>query len=230
MRIDGSITLQDRDMAVQTFQNDDICQVALLGITAAGTGLTLTAATTVLFAELYWTPAIMIQAEDRTHRYGQENNVNAVYLYGPNTVDELLFSRLKEKYFVVSTTLDDQKLDLNLEKISSTNNSENISPSQIQNPKADFEEFRKQIALEEGIVIQDEFEDVLLEDEKILTTVNLHEQSCKRQRYKNSAYDFSSFDEEESTYDDSKEQTANISMKKFKRIPKKIGKFTNQDN
>jgi SWI/SNF-related matrix-associated actin-dependent regulator 1 of chromatin subfamily A len=120
IRIDGSVKVDERNIRINQFQHDEMCRVAVLGITACATGITLTKASTVLFAELYFTPAIMIQAEDRAHRIGQEHNcVNIHYLYGVDTIDEIIFPRLRDKYFVVSTTLDDKKMELGMQKLGS---------------------------------------------------------------------------------------------------------------
>ena len=82
MRIDGTVSQTDRSNNVDRFQNDPELLVALLSITAAAVGITLTAASTVVFAELHWTPALMVQAEDRAHRISQRSSVNCHYLIG----------------------------------------------------------------------------------------------------------------------------------------------------
>ena len=67
IRIDGSTSPKDRQAQIKAFQNDASYRIAVLGITAAGVAVTLTAASTVWFAELFWTPALMIQAEGMYH-------------------------------------------------------------------------------------------------------------------------------------------------------------------
>ena len=118
IRIDGKVPVDKRQNLVNKFQTEDDCLVAILSITACATGLTLTKASTVVFAELHFTPSVMIQAEDRAHRIGQESGcVNIHYLYGAETLDVLLFRKLNEKQNIVSTTLDNKSKDLDVTKI-----------------------------------------------------------------------------------------------------------------
>ena len=111
IRIDGKTPQEMRFEYVKNFQEDNNIKVAVLSLNAASTGITLTAANIVVFAELIWTPALMIQAEDRAHRIGQNSNfVDIKYLYAPGTIDDYIFSKLKQKLLVVSTTLDDKQI------------------------------------------------------------------------------------------------------------------------
>lgn len=60
-------------------------------------GLTLTAASHVVFAELYWNPGHMKQAEDRAHRIGQTASVNVHYLIAKGTFDTVMWAMLNRK-------------------------------------------------------------------------------------------------------------------------------------
>ncbi|EGC36626.1 hypothetical protein DICPUDRAFT_31594, partial [Dictyostelium purpureum] len=93
----GSTQAQNRNELVNHFQSNPKCRIAVLSITAAGTGLTLTAATCVIFAELLWTPGVLFQAEDRAHRYGQTSSVLVQYLIGMGTVDESIWNLVESK-------------------------------------------------------------------------------------------------------------------------------------
>ena len=63
--ITGETSIADRQREVERFQRDDSCTVFIGSIRAAGEGITLTAASTVVFVEMDWTPGVMRQAEDR---------------------------------------------------------------------------------------------------------------------------------------------------------------------
>ncbi|KAH9419386.1 SWI/SNF- matrix-associated actin-dependent regulator of chromatin sub A-like protein 1 [Dermatophagoides pteronyssinus] len=71
-----------------------IKKITLYSLTACATGLNLTSASIVIFTELYWTPGVLAQAEDRAHRIGQSKNVNVIYLVAKNTMDEMLWPML----------------------------------------------------------------------------------------------------------------------------------------
>lgn len=94
--IDGST--QDRDAPVQRFQNDANCRVFCGNIKAAGVGITLTAASDVIFSDFDWLPANMQQAEDRAHRIGTRGTVN-IYLVADQRllIDSLMLRILAQR-------------------------------------------------------------------------------------------------------------------------------------
>ena len=102
----GTTTPKKRDLAVTQFQRNKKKRVFIGNIKSAGVGITLTAAETVLFAELDWVPANLTQAEDRAHRIGQKGNVTVYYLVAKDTVEEKLCDMLQEKQSIVDNTLD----------------------------------------------------------------------------------------------------------------------------
>ncbi|KAM5568487.1 hypothetical protein ABKV19_016181 [Rosa sericea] len=106
IRIDGSIPTVQRQAYVTQFQEKDSVKAAVLSIKAGGVGLTLTAASTVIFAELSWTPGDLIQAEDRAHRIGQVSSVNVYYLLANDTVDDIIWDVVQSKLENLGQMLD----------------------------------------------------------------------------------------------------------------------------
>ena len=106
MRIDGATPTGIRQKLVDEFQNDEGTRVAVLSIKAAGMGLTLTAASLVVFGELSWTPGDIVQAEDRAHRIGQVNSVDVKFLCAKNTVDDVMWGSVQNKLENLGQVLD----------------------------------------------------------------------------------------------------------------------------
>jgi len=107
IRIDGKTSGPKRPELVKKFQTDPQCRVALLSITACSEGLTLSAAGLVIFAELYWVPGAIEQAEARAHRIGNVNNAVIVeFLVVPNSPDERIYNSLERKKKDTSKVID----------------------------------------------------------------------------------------------------------------------------
>ncbi|OVA07456.1 SNF2-related [Macleaya cordata] len=106
IRIDGGTPASSRHALVTDFQEKDDIKAAVLSIKAGGVGLTLTAASTVIFAELSWTPGDIIQAEDRAHRIGQVSSVNIYFLLANDTVDDIIWDVVQSKLENLGQMLD----------------------------------------------------------------------------------------------------------------------------
>jgi len=117
VRIDGRTPSLDRSLLVNRFQQEPDIRVAVLSILACGQGITLTAASDVVFGELYWVPAAMLQAEDRAHRLGQKNAVNVKFLCAAGTLDDVIWPAILRKLERLGHILDGAATDLGAEVV-----------------------------------------------------------------------------------------------------------------
>lgn len=111
VKIDGSVSSKDRQQAVESFQNDEKIRLFVGNIKAAGTGLTLTAASDTCTIELSWSPSDLAQAEDRVHRIGQKNGVCNYYLLAKDTIDDYMMNLIDEKKKVFDMLMDGKETD-----------------------------------------------------------------------------------------------------------------------
>ena len=105
----GSSTQTARQDAVDTFQDTEICRVFIGNIQAAGVGITLTAASHVVFVEPSWVPAELDQAADRCHRIGQKDNVTVEFLVVEGSLDEYILSKILDKKNVIDQVITPSK-------------------------------------------------------------------------------------------------------------------------
>lgn len=92
----GGLTTKARQRLVDDFQ-DRRLGVLVLSLKAGGTGLNLTAATTVVHFDRWWNPAVEDQATDRAYRIGQTQPVTVHRLITQGTVEDRVAELLKHK-------------------------------------------------------------------------------------------------------------------------------------
>ena len=106
--ISGANTAEQRTLAVDHFQSDPRVRVAVCNIVAGGVGVTLTAATHVIFQDLDWVPANHLQAEDRAYRMGQTERVTVEYMLADGTLDVYIADLLETKIRLIGVVEADE--------------------------------------------------------------------------------------------------------------------------
>ena len=107
VRLDGQMSQKERQTSVDRFQNEEGVTIFVGNIKAAGVGITLTAAEAVVMNDLSFLPSDHSQAEDRSYRYGQKNNVLVYYPIFDNTVEGIIYDILKKKKSIFETIMGD---------------------------------------------------------------------------------------------------------------------------
>lgn len=108
--LDG--TTKNRMDLVHRF-NAGEAPIFLLSLKAAGTGLTLTQADTVIHYDLWWNPAVEDQATDRAYRIGQKRVVTNYKLVTRGTIEEKILELQNKKRVLIDTVVGDSMGDIN---------------------------------------------------------------------------------------------------------------------
>ena len=103
----GDTTDEERTTAIERFQDGD-ARFFVGNPQTGGYGITLTAATTVIYFANSFDLAVRMQSEDRAHRIGQKNNVTYIDLIAEGTIDEKIVKALRSKMDIASTVMGEE--------------------------------------------------------------------------------------------------------------------------
>lgn len=113
----GPMSTTQKQRSVDEFQNNPKIKVFIGNIKSAGVAITLTEATVVIFNSFDWVTGNNEQAEDRSYRIGQNNDVNIYYQLFLNTISMRMWETLKNKKEIINVILGDKTNDNDVEEI-----------------------------------------------------------------------------------------------------------------
>lgn len=105
--------VKNREEEIRRFQEDADCRVFVGQIAAAGLGITLTAASTMVFYSLDYSMSNFEQAKARIHRVSQKDNCLYIYLVAKGTVDTKVLRALRHKVDLAKSLVDDYRKGIN---------------------------------------------------------------------------------------------------------------------
>lgn len=118
VQITGRDSAKARHAAVHKFQTDPKCRVFVGNYVAAGVGVTLTAASRVVFVESSWVPADIEQAADRCHRRGQKDTVMVDILTIHKSIDAQMLHKVIGKMEIINQIVKENPMNLSANTVS----------------------------------------------------------------------------------------------------------------
>ncbi len=88
LTISGNVSERDRSSIIEDFQHRNTTTVLLISLMAGSEGVTLTAASQVIFANQWYNPFQTLQAIARANRIGQKKPVKVFNLFLQDTFEE----------------------------------------------------------------------------------------------------------------------------------------------
>ena len=122
VRFDGKMLRNQREEAVNNFNNDPEIKVLLISLKCGSLGLNLTAANQCFLMDPWWNPSIEDQAIDRIYRIGQTRPVSVFRIFVENTIEDRVFELQKKKRDLIFQAFEKQK----------SNESSNIDEAQLK--------------------------------------------------------------------------------------------------
>lgn len=105
--------VKNRGEEIRRFQEDSDCRAFVGQIAAAGLGITLAAASTMVFYSLDYSMSNFEQAKARIHRVSQTENCLYIYLVAKGTVDTKVLRALQQKVDLAKALVDDYRKGIN---------------------------------------------------------------------------------------------------------------------
>lgn len=114
----GSTPANERQEMTRAFNNGSK-DAFLISLKAGGVGINLTGADTVILIDLWWNPAVEMQAISRAYRIGQKENVEVYRLITRGTIEEKILELQESKRNLVTTVLDgnESRASMSIEEI-----------------------------------------------------------------------------------------------------------------
>ncbi|EEH42116.1 uncharacterized protein PADG_06936 [Paracoccidioides brasiliensis Pb18] len=110
-RLDGTMSLKQRNAALDAFRDDDNVTILLATLGAGGVGLNLTSGSRAYIMEPQYNPAAIAQAVDRVHRLGQTREVTTIQFIMKDSIEEKIAELARKKQQMADMSLNRGRLD-----------------------------------------------------------------------------------------------------------------------